>query len=341
MSHHYGALPVIEDISFQVKAGELTCLVGASGCGKSTILRLIAGLEQVQRGEIWHQGELLAGAHHHPSPGVRHIGLVFQHPSLFPHLTVAQNICFGLSHLPRQQQRDICEEMMQLIGLQAYGQQYPHMLSGGQQQRVALARTLAPKPVMMLLDEPFANLDHALRRDLREEVMAMLRRANIPMIMVTHDPEEALVMADHVVLLNQQGKLHQQGSAEHLYHHPRDIEAARFFGHINEIQGVIAGATIQTKLGPLDKATYAPAIEEGRAVMVAARPDGICMARDGEPHAEAMIEHIAHHGAGWLISARLPEGQQVRFQHISASRPQKGECINLTFMPQHCFIFPL
>ncbi len=340
LSHHYGQQQVLDHVFFTVQPGQLACLVGASGCGKSTLLRLVAGLDKVQQGAVLYHGEIVADTQTHVPPQLRRIGLVFQHPSLFPHLTVEENIQFGLQRWSSERGRQKVQEMMALIGLEAHGQKYPHQLSGGQHQRVALARTLAPEPILMLLDEPFANLDHSMRRDMREEVMDMLRAANVPIIMVTHDPEEALMMADSMILMNAQGQVHQTGSPDAIHNHPVDLEAARFFGHINAIEGRVEGTSVQSKLGELSRQEYAPHLPEGTQVVVATRPEGIRMARDGEPCVEAVIEQVAHTGAGWLVSARLPEGGVIRFHHIYGHRPRKGDQVCVAYEPPHIFVFP-
>jgi iron(III) transport system ATP-binding protein len=339
LSHAYPNHPVLQDVSFTAPSRELVCLVGASGCGKSTILRLIAGLEQVQGGEVRYQGQLLASPTHHIPPEKRRIGLVFQHPSLFPHLNVRENICFGLRHLPKQEQHAVSDAMLDLINLRAHAERYPHQLSGGQHQRVALARTLAPKPIIMLLDEPFANLDHMLRRDLREEVVEMLRAANVPTIMVTHDPEEALVMADSMILMGEGGTVHQTGSPDAIHNDPIDLQAARFFGHVNVVAGRIEGVDIASKLGYLPKGEFAANLPDGADVMVATRPEGIRMAESGEVCVRAVIDRVAHTGAGWLVTAHLPEGEVIQFHHIYGGRPHKGDVICVTLEPPHLFVF--
>ncbi len=337
--HHYDEHAILHDVSFQVERSELACLVGASGCGKSTILRLIAGLEKVRQGSITLDGTMLADGTHHTPPQERGIGLVFQHPSLFPHLTIAQNIRFGLQHLAKDKQAARCEEMLSLINLSERADAYPHQLSGGQHQRVALARSLAPEPQLMLLDEPFANLDHVLRRDMREEVITILKAANIPIIMVTHDPEEALIMADKMVLLSDSGTVHQIGSPDSIHNAPKDIEAARFFGHVNAVAGQIQGESIASKLGTLDAAPYASHLADGTHVIVATRPEGIRIAREGEDCVDVVIERVNHTGAGWLVTARLAEGEQIRFHHIYGARPNKGDTVCVTYEPPHIFVF--
>ncbi len=339
LSYAYADTPILHDVSFQVKRGELACLVGASGCGKSTILRLIAGLERVQQGIIEANGITVASKNLHVEAQTRNIGLVFQHPSLFPHMTVKKNIMFGLKDLPKAKQLQLCDEMLELVGLSHRAEAYPHQLSGGQHQRVALARSLAPKPKVMLLDEPFANLDNMLRRELREEVIDILKGSDIPIIMVTHDPEEALIMADTMVLLGEGGVVQQIGSPDSIHNVPKDMNAARFFGHVNAVDGVIVGDEIKSSLGSLDKTIYAPQLADGTKVTVATRPEGIRMARKGEPCVSVAIEHIHHTGAGWLVSARLPEGGQIKFHHIYGKRPDIGAPCCVAYEPPHIFIF--
>jgi iron(III) transport system ATP-binding protein len=341
LSFSYGAQPMIRDISFDVAAGELVCLVGASGSGKSTLLRLIAGLERLQTGSITCHNTTLADHRTHLLPQYRRIGFMFQHPSLFPHLTVANNITFGIRHLPHPQQNAILQELLARIGLPHCANRYPHELSGGQHQRVALARTLAPSPIALLLDEPFANLDHRLRRTLRMEVAEMIKTANIPMMMVTHDPEEALLMADRMVLLHPNGTIHQIGTTEALYHHPVDKEVAQFFGDTNEMQGVVNGEMILTPLGMLAKARYAPMLAEGSPALICTRPEGIRLAHPEETGVQVVVERSIHSGAGYLIHARLSEGSKLQFYHGDGERLQLGDSVRVTFQPPHVFVFEI
>lgn len=336
VSHHYGKKPVLQDVSFTVNASELCCLVGPSGCGKSTLLRIIAGLEPIQQGDIRVNDTSII----HTPTRKRNVGLVFQHPSLFPHLTLRKNITFGIESLPKEERDKICVELLDMIGLSKLADHYPHQLSGGQHQRVALARTLATKPKLMLLDEPFANLDHALRRDIREEVVSILKDAAIPIIMVTHDPEEALIMADSMVLLHKNGLLHQRGEPDNIHNHPVDVDAAAFFGSINKVSGIIKGDTIISKLGNLPKADYAPTLADGSEVVIVTRPEGIRIADAGDPCVTVEIKSVRHTGAGWLVRAQIPQGEEIRFHHIYGERLYKGDTTCLTYEPPHIFVFP-
>ncbi len=347
VGYAFGETPVLADVSFTVAPGELVCLVGPSGCGKSTLLRLIAGLAELPHGSIHLNGHTLATPDRHVPPQQRRIGLVFQHPSLFPHLSVRDNIAFGLRHRPRAERDAAIARMLRLVGLAHKAVAFPHMLSGGQHQRVALARALAPEPHAMLLDEPFANLDNQLRRELREEVTDLLSEAGIPVIMVTHDPEEALIMADRMVLLSESGTIRQIGTPEAIHNHPVDVQAAAFFGVINRIPGHIEGDRITSSLGELPTAEYAPHLPDGTAVEIVTRPEGLRIPRQGNVCVNARVIRARHTGAGWLITAALEaktdgaadEGLTVRFHHIYGECPGIGERVCIAYEPPHIFVF--
>ena len=214
----YGKANALNGVSFSANAGEITCLLGPSGCGKSTLLRLTAGILNIQHGEIRLNGELLAGPNHSPPPEARSVGLVFQEGALFPHMSVRRNVEFGLAG--NKDKRDIASSLLEVVGLTDFADRYPHTLSGGQQQRVALARALAPKPQVLLLDEPFASVDVVRRRALREETRRMLKGRNAVTIMVTHDPEEAMEIADQIAVMEDH-KIVQLGAPEALYDTPK------------------------------------------------------------------------------------------------------------------------
>ena len=272
LSHRYAGArtQVLHDMTLAVQPGEILCLVGPSGCGKSTLLRLIAGLEQVQHGSIRLAGELVAGSGVHTPPEKRGVGMVFQDFALFPHMNLLQNVAFGLNHLPHAQRIAQAQDMLRNVGLEQRAQDAPHQLSGGQQQRVALARALAPHPRVLLLDEPFSNLDVRLRYRLRTDTMHLLKRGRIAAIMVTHDAQEAMFMADHIALMNQ-GRIVQMGSPETLYRQPVNAFAAEFFGETNRLAGRVRQGQVQTPLG----AVAAPGLAEGTAVDVLVRPQAI------------------------------------------------------------------
>ena len=346
ISFRYGTQQVLDNVSFTVKAGELLCLVGPSGSGKSTLLRLIAGLMPVQHGAIRIGDTLLGDGAHHLSTQKRRAGLVFQHPSLFPHLTVRQNIAFGIGALSKQKQREKVDSLLAMIDLHAHADRPPHTLSGGQQQRVALARALAPEPRIMLLDEPFANLDYRLRRDIAEEVLGLLKQARIPIIMVTHDPEEALMSADRMVLLSKAGQIKQMGEPDMLHNHPVDVETAAFFGPINRIPARVQGDEIISALGTLPASDYLESPQQKQKLLIVTRPEGLRMRDKNEtPNAppNAVVTKTRHTGAGWLINAQVaaPDGAEftVRFHHIYGDCPQIGTKLSITLQPPHVFVF--
>lgn len=255
VAHSYGASQVLSDISFQAAPGKLTCLLGASGCGKSTLLSLLAGILPLQAGALTLDGAPLARPGASPPPEARSVGLVFQEGALFPHMSVAQNIAYGLS---KNDDRDgIVATLLGRMGLADLGKRYPHTLSGGQQQRVALARALAPAPRVMLLDEPFANIDIVRRRSLREETAALLADQGCISIMVTHDPDEAVDIGDHIVVM-EAGQIVGQGTPADLYDHPASPMVGQLIGGGTMVDGVISDAHITTPFGDWPLASLAP-----------------------------------------------------------------------------------
>ncbi|MCU0530430.1 MAG: ABC transporter ATP-binding protein [Cyanobium sp. Prado107] len=285
----------VDDVSFSLEEGELLALLGPSGCGKTTTLRMIAGLERVDAGSVWLRGTPITGWR----PERRGIGLVFQDYALFPHLTVAENVRFGLHRWPRQRAADRTEEMLELVGLHALARRYPHELSGGQQQRVALARTLAPGPDLVLLDEPFSNLDAAMRVEMRQEVRQLLHRAGAAAILVTHDQEEAMVMADRLALM-EHGRLVQTGSPDVIYRQPASAFVACFLGRSNLLRGEAHGSAVDTALGclPLASPAHGP-------TTIALRPEQIRLVAD--PEAAALVEVREFRGHDQMLRVRVED----------------------------------
>ena len=245
-----GGVAALESCSLTVRSGELVSVLGPSGCGKTTLLRLIAGFERPDAGRVEVNGRVVAGPRWVP-PEARGIGFVFQDYALFPHLTVAQNVAFGLPSLNRKARQARTDEILDLVGLRVFAGRYPHQLSGGQQQRVALARALAPGPAVMLLDEPFSNLDAALRSSTRKEVRRLLKLAGVTTILVTHDQEEAMTFAERLVLFRA-GRLEQQGTPEGVYLEPRTAFAASFLGTTNLLHARAHGLYADSALGRLE-----------------------------------------------------------------------------------------
>ncbi|MDX1636686.1 MAG: ABC transporter ATP-binding protein [Balneolaceae bacterium] len=243
--------PVVDSVTFEVKENEIFALLGPSGCGKTTCLRLISGLEHADEGEVYLEGRLLESPQKHVAPQNRGIGFVFQDYALFPHLSVIENVAFGLTDIPKYKRHVYAEEVLCRTGMGDYKDRNPSELSGGQQQRVALARAIAPKPKLVLLDEPFSNLDAVLRESTRKEVRSILKKAGMSALLVTHDQEEALSFADRIAVMNN-GKIEQIGTPEEVYYQPKTKFVAQFLGRTNLFH-VDAGGNeeVVTELGTL------------------------------------------------------------------------------------------
>ncbi|MDP3619969.1 MAG: ABC transporter ATP-binding protein [Ramlibacter sp.] len=332
--------PAVDGVTFGLRAGQIGVLIGPSGCGKTTLLRAIAGLERVTAGEIRIAGEVVGSAQVDLPAEKRRVGMVFQDYALFPHLDVGQNIAFGLHHLPREQRATRVEEVLALVGLAGIAGQFPHELSGGQQQRVALARALAPKPQLLLLDEPFSNLDVDLRERLAHEIRAILKAAQATALFVTHDQLEAFATGDFIGVMHQ-GHLHQWADAYTLYHRPATRFVADFIGH-----GVFAPATLQqidkrlvvhTPLGDLtDVASLAPGLVAGE-YDVLLRADDIV--HDDDAPVKAQIIRKAFRGSEFLYTLRLASGQTVMAHVPSHHDHTIGEWIGIRAQVDHIVTF--
>ncbi len=297
----YGALTAVDDVSFELASGEILALLGASGCGKTTTLRLIAGLETPDNGEIWLGERRVSGAGDWIQPENRRVGMVFQDYALFPHLNVSANIAFGLKQYRGDKQARI-SEMLRVVGLEGLEKRMPHQLSGGQQQRVALARALAPQPSILLLDEPFSNLDAALRAQVRAEVRAILRQANVTSIFVTHDQEEALSLADKVAMMRE-GRILQFGTPHEIYNHPATRDVAGFVGEANFISATAHGMTAKSALGEI-----ALMHEAHGAVSLLIRPEAISITPDG---VSARVVWSEFYGHNQRLGVMLSDGTQL------------------------------
>ncbi len=246
--HRFGAKWALQGVELEVRPGEIVALLGPSGCGKTTLLRLIAGLERAQAGRIELSGRLMAWGEHFVEPEQRGIGLMFQDYALFPHLSVIENVSFGLHGMPRADARRRAEVLLRAVGLPDRAGAYPHMLSGGEQQRIALARALAPHPSLLLMDEPFSNLDLRLRRRLRQETAALLRATAAAAIIVLHDTEDALAVADRIALMDA-GRLVQFDVPQAFFQRPANLFVARFFSDLEELATQVRAGAAETPLG--------------------------------------------------------------------------------------------
>lgn len=297
VSRFFGRIEAVKDVSFELQPAEIVCLLGPSGCGKTTVLRIAAGVDRPARGRVVIGGEEVAGPACFVPPERRHIGLMFQDFALFPHMTILRNVAFGLKGLRRADAERESMQGLERVGLARYAHAYPHVLSGGEQQRVALARALAPRPGVMLMDEPFSGLDERLRENVRSSTLAVLKESRATCLMVTHDSLEAMEMADRILLMRQ-GRLVQSGTPRDLFHRPVDLEAARFFSDFNELKGIIRAGRAATPLGDF----VAAGIPDHSHATVMIRPQGFSMLAGGVGHEGYVLE--ARH-IGDIVQCRV------------------------------------
>jgi len=326
--------PTLHGVSLVAEPGEVLCLLGPSGSGKTTLLRIAAGIEPQTSGRVLLNNREIAGPNVFLPPEQRSIGLVFQDFALFPHMTILENVRFGLTALSRSEGRAEALAALSRVGLDAYAETYPHALSGGQQQRVALARALAPRPAVLLMDEPFSGLDSRLKDTVRAETLAILRQSRATAIIVTHDAEEAMRLADRIALLRD-GLLVQVGTAEDLYLRPADLFAAGFFSELNVLNGRVSGGRVETPLGSVD----AGLIPSGTAVTVAVRTNGFELS-EIEGKAEARVLSRRYLGVVEqleLVVAGLDEPVSARVR--SGMLPAKARDIWLTLRPDDVLLF--
>ncbi len=330
--HTYGNTAVLHGVDFTVEPGDIACLLGASGCGKTTVLRCIAGFEALRSGRVSLDGEVLSETGLTLPPEQRRIGVVFQDYALFPHLTVAGNIAFGLRNSSAVERDARLQQLLELVGLPGAGRKYTHELSGGQQQRVALARALAPRPRLLLLDEPFSNLDVEMRERLSVEVRDILKREGITAVLVTHDQNEAFNIADHIGVMRG-GRIEQWDTPYRLYHEPRTRYAADFIGQGNFLQGtVLDGGNVRLEVGEFtpDAPLQWPA---GTEVDVLLRPDDVL--HDDASPMQATVLHKAFRGAEFLYTLQLPQGGRVYSLVPSHHNHALGEKIGIRLELDH------
>jgi len=342
----FDARTVIDALSLRLEAGQVTCLLGPSGCGKSTTLRIAAGVDRQSSGRVLINGVEVSSGRQHLPPEKRSIGLMFQDFALFPHLSVAQNVGFGLT-LPKRDRAARIEELLDRVDLSHFGPKYPHQLSGGEQQRVALARALAPRPRVMLMDEPFSGLDNRLRDGIRDETLSLLKEENTAVLLVTHDPQEAMRMADQIALMRG-GQIVQQGAPYHLYNSPVDRAAAGFFSDINVIHGVVRNMLTETPFGQF----LTPGLQNDTDVEIIIRPQHLKMdfdrdgkgpnptVQDGVP-ARGVVDRARFIGGESLVEFRMDyDGSVLRTTVPGVFLPKPGQALWLTFRRDRCFVFP-
>jgi iron(III) transport system ATP-binding protein len=327
-------LPAVQSISLSLAKGETLALIGPSGCGKTTTLRLIAGFEHPDSGTITLGGRLVADERTSVPPEKRGVGMVFQDHALFPHLTVAENVAFGLSNGSRESRESHVKHFLQLVGLENFGGRYPHELSGGERQRVALARALALKPVVVLLDEPFSSLDADRRAEMREQVRAIFKMLSATAIFVTHDQEEALFMGDRVAVINN-GRLEQIGAPEEIFHSAATRFVAEFMGHTDFLPGRVIENGIDTEIGVLTQPATWPV---NTPVDVAFRADDVALTPDPASKAHVLARHFK--GALNVYRVRLPSGRLIHSLQAHTLQLAPGTPVRVRAAPGHalaCF----
>ncbi len=325
--------PAVQGISFAAREGEILCLLGPSGCGKTTILRAIAGFEPVCSGQLFLSGQLVSSPDIMIPTENRRVGMVFQEYALFPHLRVQDNIAFGLHHLARSERAGRVQEMLRLTGLEGFERRYPHELSGGQQQRVALSRALVQNPVVLLLDEPFSNLDPDMAGRMRQELHDLLRRTKTTTVLVTHDHDEAFAMADRIAVLNH-GRLEQFDTPVMMYHMPATPFVADFVGQADFIPGTVSQGMVHTELGEFPDTIEC---KDGTALVVMIRPDDIHLVpKEG---ASSRVISRQFHGSENLYTVSLPSGQIVHSSQGSTSVYRAGTTVELRVLATHTVLF--
>ncbi|WP_232823092.1 ABC transporter ATP-binding protein [Oceanibium sediminis] len=343
LSCRFDGIPVVDGVSLHLMPGQVTCLLGPSGCGKSTTLRLAAGVERASGGSIRIDGRLVEGPGVHLAPEKRGIGMMFQDFALFPHLTAAQNVAFGAGPAPEARVADLLAR----VGLGDKAGKYPHQLSGGEQQRVALARALAPRPKVMLMDEPFSGLDNRLRDGIRDDTLAILKEEGAAVLLVTHEPEEAMRMADQIALMRA-GRIVQRGAPYNIYNNPVDAAAAAFFSDINVLHGVVKDFQTETPFGKF----FCPNMRDDVDVEIIIRPQHLKMdfdrqgsgplptPSDGVP-ARGAVARARFMGHESLLEMRMEhDGSILKATIPGVFLPKVGTKLWLSLRRDRCFVFP-
>ena len=344
--HGYGHTAVLEDVSIELGAGEVTCLLGPSGCGKSTLLRIAAGVERQRQGTVAVAGRVVSDAARHLPPEARGIGLMFQDFALFPHLSVEKNVGFGVAGPPAEKARR-ARALLDRVGLGRHAAKYPHQLSGGEQQRVALARALAPRPPILLMDEPFSGLDNRLRDGIRDQTLDILKEEGTAVLLVTHEPEEAMRMADRIALMRE-GRIVQEGAPYTIYNNPVDREAAEFFSDVNVIHGVVRNFATDTPFGEF----LTPGLADRADVEIVIRPQHLKMdfdrngtgplptSSDGVP-ARGRVARARFVGNQSIVELVMDhDGSDLKATIPGVFLPRPGTPLWLSLRRDRCFVFP-
>ncbi|MDE0112847.1 MAG: ABC transporter ATP-binding protein [Albidovulum sp.] len=346
ISRRLGGREVVSDVSMEIAPGQISCLLGPSGCGKSTTLRIIAGLDRQDGGEVSIRGQPVSNDRIHLPPERRSVGMMFQDFALFPFLTVRGNVAFGLNKSERKGEARV-SELLAKVAMENFRDKFPHELSGGEQQRAALERALAPKPGIRLMDEPFSSLDNRLRDGIRDETIAVLKEEKTAVLLVTHEPQEAMRMGDEILLMRE-GKIIQRGAPYAMYNSPVDREAASFFSEINLIRGNVKNALVQTPFGQF----LAPGISDGADVEIVIRPQHLRIdfdrngagpnptPQDGVP-ARGVVERVRFIGDSSLVELRMDFDHSVLKAAVPAVfMPRAGTPFWVSMRRDRCYVFP-
>ncbi len=335
VERRYGDDMALNGLSLEISPGEVVCLLGPSGCGKTTLLRIASGIEKPSGGRVLINDREVAGPNRFVPPEERSVGLMFQDFALFPHLSILDNVAFGLKSLPREEAEREALRVLARVGLEGFARDYPHTLSGGQQQRVALARAIVPRPAVVLMDEPFSGLDVQLRDRLQEETLALLRETRATSMIVTHHPEEAMRLADRVAVMRD-GQLVQVGKAFDLYHSPAALFVARLFSEINEIPYTVRGGSIDTPVGRLP----ATGVGEGETAILCIRERGIKLHEPGSG-LQGRVLHVKFLGDVGLVDVGV-QGFEAPLRVRVAEREvlRKGVEVSVAIDPSRVLVFP-
>ncbi|NWG47431.1 MAG: ABC transporter ATP-binding protein [Alphaproteobacteria bacterium] len=337
VSRAFGRLPAVADLSFCLRAGEILCLLGPSGCGKSTTLRLAAGIEAADAGEILVEGAIVDGGGRFVPPESRSVGLMFQDYALFPHLSVLGNVAFGLRGLETAERAVRARAALARVGMERFAEAWPHTLSGGEQQRVALARALAPKPRVLLMDEPFSGLDTGLRAHVREQALAVLREEGISGLMVTHDPLEAMAVGDRLALMRA-GRLLQIGTPQAVFDRPADLWAARFLGEVSVVPGRVRAGEADTALGRFPASGY----PDGAEVVLALRPHGVRLVPPEEGRPLARVRSCRSLGPELALRVEIEEAglPAIELRVPARDAPAPGTRVGLDVDTARALVYP-